>query len=173
MENSIFQKWWLLFLEGFFLALLGVLVLAWPMATLQIIVTLVGVYAFVVGVINIIKGVRLIGKSWESLALFIIGILAILLGILIFEYPGLYLATSIILVGIWFIIRGVYDIVAYSPFKAISVISGILGIIVGVLLLNKPIINGTALFWVLGLYALIVGAIYMGLSLKIRSLINE
>lgn len=173
MENSIFQKWWLLFLEGFFLALLGVLVLAWPLATLKIIVILIGIYALTVGIINIAKGVRLIGESWESAALIIIGLLAALVGILIFKYPGISVATGVILIGIWFILRGVYDIVAYSPFKAISVISGILGVIVGVLLLNKPIVTGTALFWVLGLYALIVGAIYMGLSLKIRSMAEE
>lgn len=169
--------WGVLLTRGILLMLLGIFILAWPGATLAVVVMLFAVYALIAGMVYLIKGIITLFEGWMGITSVLIGILGIVLGTYILRNPITSLVTYVVLIGIWFIIKGIIEI--FSPESEVagsrgwSVFLGCLTIIVGVMLLNQPIINGTMLFWVIGLYSLIAGPIIIVQALTVRSLIDN
>lgn len=175
MDRTIGERiWGLMLTRGILLLLLGIFILAWPGITLAIAVMLFALYLVIVGVVSIIHGILSIFEGWYGIAAVVLGLLATILGIYIFKNPAASLVTYVILLGIWLIIKGIIDI--FSPeykrgeSKAWSILIGALTIIAGILLLNQPIINGIALYWVVSLYAFIAGAIKIATAISFKSL---
>jgi uncharacterized membrane protein HdeD (DUF308 family) len=102
------------------------------------------------------------------------GIAAIVFGIIAFAYPGLALATLVILFGAWVFVDGVFRIVgaiggrASDPDWGFHLIIGILGIIVGVLTFRSPGITVLALVIYIAAWALMVGVAEIALAVKLR-----
>jgi uncharacterized membrane protein HdeD (DUF308 family) len=102
------------------------------------------------------------------------GICGIVFGVIAFAYPGLALATLVILFGAWVLIDGVFRIVgatagrASDPDWGFHLIVGILGILVGVLTFRSPGITALALVIYIAAWALMVGAVEIALAIKLR-----
>ena len=102
------------------------------------------------------------------------GIAGIVFGVIAFAYPGLALATLILLFGAWVLIDGVFRIVgatagrASDPDWGFHLIIGILGIVVGVLTFRAPGITTLALIIYIAAWALMIGAAEIALAIKLR-----
>jgi uncharacterized membrane protein HdeD (DUF308 family) len=102
------------------------------------------------------------------------GICGIVFGVIAFAYPGLALATLVLLFGAWVLIDGVFRIVgatagrASDPDWGFHLILGILGILVGVLTFRSPGITALALVIYIAAWALMVGAVEIALAIKLR-----
>ena len=102
------------------------------------------------------------------------GICGIVFGVIAFAYPGLALATLVLLFGAWVLIDGVFRIVgatagrASDPDWGFHLIVGILGILVGVLTFRSPGITALALVIYIAAWALMVGAVEIALAIKLR-----
>jgi uncharacterized membrane protein HdeD (DUF308 family) len=88
--------------------LFGILVLVWPGMSLGILVIFVGIWAIIIGVLQIMASVRHravpnSGWVWGIIG----GALAILFGILVLIRPGTGLVSIIWIVGIWAIVWGI------------------------------------------------------------------
>jgi len=164
--------WGIVLTKGIISLLLGIMVLVWPLATWDIILIIAAVYIMLMGILFMIGGIWSMTVGWEGIVGVILGILAFMLGIYILKNPGGMTLIGIYLLGLWLIIAGIYrmfadwDLVGDS--KALTIFVGIISILVGILLLQEPIVNGLIFYWVLGLFLLISGAIYIALSFKIK-----
>ena len=92
--------------------LFGILVLVWPGMSLGVLVIFVGIWAIIIGVLEIMvsirhRSVRNSGWVWGIIG----GALAILFGILVLIRPGTGLITIIWIIGIWAIVWGITLIV--------------------------------------------------------------
>ena len=92
--------------------LFGILVLVWPGMSLGILVIFVGIWAIIIGVLQIMASVRHravpnSGWVWGIIG----GALAILFGILVLIRPGAGLVSIIWIIGIWAIVWGITLIV--------------------------------------------------------------
>ena len=92
--------------------LFGILVLVWPRMSLGILVIFVGIWAIIIGVLQIVASVRHravpnSGWVWGIIG----GALAILFGILVLIRPGAGLVSIIWIIGIWAIVWGITLIV--------------------------------------------------------------
>jgi uncharacterized membrane protein HdeD (DUF308 family) len=102
------------------------------------------------------------------------GIAGIVFGVIAFAYPGLALATLILLFGAWVLIDGVFRIIgatagrASDPDWGLHLIIGILGIVVGVLTFRAPGITALALIIYIAAWALMIGAAEIALAIKLR-----
>ena len=102
------------------------------------------------------------------------GISGIVFGIIAFAYPGLALATLVLLFGAWVLIDGVFRIVgatagrASDPDWGFHLIIGILGIVVGILTFRAPGITALALIIYVAAWALMIGAAEIALAVKLR-----
>jgi uncharacterized membrane protein HdeD (DUF308 family) len=55
----------------------------------------------------------------------------------------------------------------------LTAIGGILGIVAGIIVLRYPIAGGLAYVWVLGLYALVAGSIYIALAIMTKGITGD
>ena len=92
--------------------LFGILVLVWPGMSLGVLVIFVGIWAIIIGVLEIMASIRHravpnSGWVWGIIG----GALAILFGILVLIRPGTGLVSIIWIIGIWAIVWGITLIV--------------------------------------------------------------
>ena len=94
------------------------------------------------------------------------GIVLIVLGVLLLTDPGITVVVLIQFLGIYWLIKGIFDIVSIFINHAgwgWKLFSGILGIIAGLIILNHPIwsplIIGATLVIMLGVLGIVMGGI--------------
>jgi uncharacterized membrane protein HdeD (DUF308 family) len=92
--------------------LFGILVLVWPGISLAILVIMVGVWAIITGVLQIMSSVRHravpdSGWVWGIIG----GALSILFGVVVLIWPGTGLVAIIWIIGIWAVVWGIILIV--------------------------------------------------------------
>ena len=81
------RYWWLLLVRGILLIVLGIMMLAWPQATVLVFAVLFAAYLLVDGVLEIVQGFEDRQAGQPSAGNFTIGILAIVFGIVVLVWP--------------------------------------------------------------------------------------
>jgi uncharacterized membrane protein HdeD (DUF308 family) len=162
--------WWLVLVEGIVLALLGLVLLVAPGASLSFLVWLLGIYLLIAGIFRII-GIFLDSSSWGwKLAA---GILCLIAGLAILTNPlwstTLVSTWLVILVGFLALLQGAAGlIVAFQGggwgMGALSV----LGILFGLFLVINPLIGVATLTLILAIVMLIggVGAVVQAFRMR-------
>ena len=94
------------------------------------------------------------------------GIAAIILGVLLLTNPGATVVILVQVLGIYWLIKGIFSIVSIfmdSTAWGWKLFIGILGIIAGIIVLQHPLLSplfvGAALVIILGIQGLIIGVI--------------
>jgi uncharacterized membrane protein HdeD (DUF308 family) len=162
--------WWLVLLEGIVAALLGLLLLFAPGATLLFLVQVLGLYLFIAGLFRII-GIFVDSSLWGlKLAA---GVLCILAGILVLRHPmwsGVLVPTVLVFyIGFLSIFQGGIGI--FLAFRGggwgIGVV-GALGILFGLILVSNPVIGVATLPLALGIFMLAGGVVAVGQAFRMR-----
>ncbi|MDB6112999.1 MAG: hypothetical protein JWR69_4749 [Pedosphaera sp.] len=172
--DRLTRNWWLLALRGVAAILFGVIAFIWPGITLIGLTFLFGAYALVNGVLafwaayNAPKGYpRFGGLIFE-------GVLSVAAGVLAFIWPGLTALSLLIIIGVWAIINGAIEIAAAIRLRKVIanewwlVLAGIVSVLFGLLILARPGAGALALVWWIGTFAIIFGALLIGLSFRMR-----
>ena len=104
LENlgSLLQRnWWLMLLRGLAAIGFGILVIAKPQISLQVLVYLFGVYVLVEGILGVALAIQ--GRneldSWGVLLLW--GLLGVAVGILAFSKPDLTALALLFYIALW------------------------------------------------------------------------
>src|SRR6266508_2270784 len=111
-------------------------------------------------------------RNWWVLV--IRGVCGIVFGVIALAYPGLALATLVLLFGAWVLVDGVFRIVgatagrASDPDWGFHLIVGILGVVVGFLPFRAPGITALVLIIYIAAWALMVGAAEIAFAIKLR-----
>lgn len=163
--------WTVEMVRGIALTLLGLAIVIWPQATLVAFVYIIAGFAIALGVVDIIRGIFTIGHNWAWVGSLLIGILAIVVGVLVFRYPVFSLMTFVYALGFYFVLSGILAL--FTPkdevgTRTLPVLYGILTIILGILLLANPVL-GFAFYWVAGIFALIAGPVDIAMAFHIRN----
>jgi uncharacterized membrane protein HdeD (DUF308 family) len=144
---------------------LGIVLLAWPKATLTIVAILIGASLVVAGLLRIIDGFTAHDASGgRRVAHVLIGLLAIIVGLYCIRHYHVTIAALAILVGLFWILHGIADIAAglfAGPFPArgLTVVAGILSLVAGLIVLFWPTISLTVLVVVIGIWLLVYGVL--------------
>jgi uncharacterized membrane protein HdeD (DUF308 family) len=101
------------------------------------------------------------------------GIAGILFGIIAFVWPGITLASLVLLFGAYALVDGVIHLVAtfrrrVSEPRWLLALEGIVGIAAGILTFLWPAITAIALTYLIGAWALVGGALRLGLMIGAR-----
>jgi uncharacterized membrane protein HdeD (DUF308 family) len=164
--------WWLVLLEGIALVILGGLLLANPASTTFVLIQFLGIYWLIKGIFEIVS-MFIDHRQW-GWKLFS-GILGIIAGIVILNHPLwatlLVPATLVWLLGFFGVIMGGISI--FQAFKGSGWgvgLLGVLSIIFGLYLLANTFISTLSFPWVLGIFALVGGAVMIWNSFKVKKL---
>jgi uncharacterized membrane protein HdeD (DUF308 family) len=162
--------------EGVFAILAGIAMLFWPGLTLVFLVVLFGIFVLVWGIVELIRSLLGMGRVkfwWLEL---IFSLLVIGLGVFLLRNTVISIAVVILLIGFTFIVRGIIDLlIAFfsknedRDIRTFLGISGVIGIIAGIIVLAQPVASGLAFVWIVGLYTIISGSVLIVRALKARS----
>jgi uncharacterized membrane protein HdeD (DUF308 family) len=162
--------WWLVLVEGIVVALLGLILLVAPGASLFFLVWLLGIYLLVAGIIRIV-GLFSDSSSWGWKL--IAGILCLIAGLAILSNPlwSTTLASTwlVILVGFLAMLQGAAGlVVAFQGGGWAMGALSVLGILFGLFLVINPLIGVATLTFILAIFMLIggVGAVVQALRMR-------
>ena len=102
------RSWWLAILEGIVGIADGVIALLFPVYAAGALVLIIGVWAIITGLLEIVAAIRLreqiTGELWMGLA----GLASILYGVVLFLFPGVGVLSLVWLIGGFAIVFGVF-----------------------------------------------------------------
>jgi uncharacterized membrane protein HdeD (DUF308 family) len=173
MAAILVGNWWALALRGVVAILFALIAFLWPGITAAALILLFGAYALVDGVFALIAGLRLARQHGRSAPLLIEGVLNILVGIIVFIWPGPTLIATVYLIAIWALITGIVLIAAGIALirhsgEWLLILGGIISVLLGIVLFFAPGAGIVALSWWLGVYALLFGIALLMTAFRIR-----
>lgn len=150
---------------GGWLVVCGVVLLAWPAATIRVVVLFVGLGAIGVGVHEL---VRVFGGARSKLGLWsgLIGLANLLGGIVVMIAPFVSLDAARLVVGVYWLVAGLIETVGSlarpdGRLERFSV--GVLSLAAAAAAL-VPAVPGTALVWLAGAWLVVVGLVVLALG---------
>lgn len=179
MISTIARNWWAMLIRGILALIFGILCFFYPMSALIVLVMFFGAYALVDGIFAIAAAIggATDGPPWWMLLLE--GIFGIIVGVLTFFMPGVTALTLVYLIAGWAIVTGVLQVIsAIRLRKEISgewllILGGVISVIFGVLIALFPGAGAlTIVIWI-GVYAVLMGILFIMLGLRLRSLKNR
>jgi uncharacterized membrane protein HdeD (DUF308 family) len=168
------HNWWSLALRGVVGILIGILTFAWPGITLDVLVLMFGVYAFLDGVFNLAGAWRYSRAHERWGVLLLEGIIGIGAGVVTFAWPAITAFTLVILIAVWAIITGIFEIAAAFRLRrhiAGEWLLGLLGVVsiaFGVMIIAAPLAGALVLAIWFGAYALVFGVLLTALAFRLR-----
>lgn len=154
--------------------LFGVLAVMWPGLTLLWLVALFAVYALVGGAVSVAAAVRNRSSDEDWWLILMLGMVGIGAGIVAMLNPNLTALVLVLIMGANALVTGILDIaVAIRLRKFIRdewllILAGIASIVFGVLVFLFPGAGALALVWLVSLYAVVTGALFLMLAFRLR-----
>ncbi len=161
--------------RGIAAILFGILTLVWPKLSLFALVIVFGVFAVISGITAVAAALRNTGEQGWGLLL-TQGILGILAGAIALVWPGITALAFLYLLAAWAILTGIMEIIAPLSFPmnggraVLSVLAGLVSIVFGVLIAAQPSSGLLAVVWLIGVYAIVFGIMYIAVYFQSRSI---
>jgi uncharacterized membrane protein HdeD (DUF308 family) len=156
------------------LLILGILMMVYPEPTLTIVVWLIGAAALFFGIFAVISFFTAKAEE-KNLGWLMLGLVGIAFGIIILVYPDMTVKFLMFLWGLWLIITGIVMLFAglmakdMKDTRWLMVLGGILSLVVGSIFVLNPYDGAVVLIWVIGLFTLIYGIIFVVLGIRLHS----
>jgi uncharacterized membrane protein HdeD (DUF308 family) len=173
MAHALAKNWWMLLLRGIAAIIFGLLALAWPGMTLLTLILFYGGYVLVDGVLAIVAAITG-GAPMPRWWLAIVGLLGIAAGLLTFLMPGLTAILLLYFIAGWAIATGVLQIIGAIRLRKeidnewLLILGGIVSVLFGAAMMAAPGAGALALITVIGIYAVIIGALLVALSFRLK-----
>jgi uncharacterized membrane protein HdeD (DUF308 family) len=170
------RNWWMLALRGVAAIIFGLIAWIWPGLTLSVLVLLFAAYVFIDGVVALVAAVRGAVGPGRWLPQLIEGIVGVGAGIVAVVWPGLTALALLYVIAVWAMVTGVIEILAAIELRReidnelLLGLAGLASVVFGILLIIFPGTGALTVTWLIGSYAILFGALLVGLALRLRSL---
>ena len=115
---------------------------------------------------------RLDEFRWARWMFVIVGFLCMVAGVIVLADPKNSLATIAVVIGIFLVIDGIVDVLVSLLFgtdrRALSVLIGVVGIVVGIILIRHPIHSVVAVALFVGLWLIVAGSVRLAWAIGER-----
>lgn len=169
------QRWWLFTVRGVVAILFGLGALAWPDATLLVLILLWGAYTFVDGAMMLYA--TLTNPRWPARwALGLVGVLGVVTGLVALFWPGITATALLLLIAVWALVTGVLQIVDAIRLRKVMtnewfyVVTGALTVLLGIILVLNPAAGALAFVITIGAFAILWGVVLVLFSLRLKQL---
>ncbi len=176
--RAVKALWWLVLIRGVLAVVFGLYALFSPEAALLTLVLVYGFYAIMDGVAALAVGFRHRKTShwgWHVAQ----GVVSLIAGVIALFWPGPTIFALVLIIAVWSIVLGVSQIIeAFTARKHGSsswvwlLIGGIVAIVFGITLLASPAAGALTLLWVIGLFALVFGVVYIVWAFRLRQAVQ-
>ncbi len=173
--EQLARNWSWIALRGAAAVIFGVLALAWPGATLYVLVLVWGAYALAEGVFALIAAFKVRDRGRPMWSLVAIGILGILAGVVAFLWPGVTALMLLMFIAVWAFFMGIFQIVAAVRLRKeiqhewLLGLSGALAVIFGAVMMANPAEGALAVIWVIAAYTIVFGVLLIVAAFRLRN----
>lgn len=170
------SNWSILLVNGLIAILFGLLALIVPIATILTLTIYLGLIILLGGLILFYISYRNLKAKKTYLLLMTEAILSIIIGAVIAFYPSISLQIFLVMIGIWATIIGLFQIIISVRMKSkvsnhgMFTLNGVITLVFGLLLFFNPQGTLVALFYVIGVLAVIAGILLIYLGIKVRGI---
>jgi uncharacterized membrane protein HdeD (DUF308 family) len=138
--DDLEKVWWLLLVDGIISLVIGFLVLSWKEQSLFVLAYFLGAWLCVVGVIQLISGIRAFSTRWPYA---LTGVVALGAGIATLVWPHVTLFVLAMILGWTLLLWGIFDVVGASlrhevPHWWIGLIKGVVLFALGIWAVRHP-----------------------------------
>lgn len=169
------NNWWAFLIRGILALIFGIVAVFFPAAAFLALVLVFGAFAFIDGVFALVAAFTSNAKSENWWWLILEGIVGLAIGILTIVQPAAMGEAWLILIAAWAVITGILEIITAIRLRKIIVgefwliLGGVLSVVFGIIVAFYPSAGAFAIGLLIGLYAILFGAIFVALGLKLRS----
>lgn len=169
--------WWDMLLLGAISIIFGLLLFFMPGLSIAVFVMLFGFYAIAVGLLLLLQTVTVKDGYWWARLLG--SVVAFAAGAAVFLWPGISALSLLYVVALYFIFTGILQVISSIALSRafrgewLYVISGIISVIVGVLLMLRPLTGAIAMAQTIGIFAIAYGILIGVLALKLQGTISR
>jgi len=175
MDEHHVIKWKSMIGLGVLSALVGIFVLFLPSFAATLFVVIAGISILILSGILLAEGLFIDTEGMSKWAVFGLGIIGILIGLVAIVQPSWLILAAGIVFGIYLIIFGIAEVVVGMSIhdddmiRSVVIVMGVASIILGVLILLNPAMTIGILAWLIGLFLLIFGMIRVAHGFALRS----
>lgn len=166
--------WWLIVGIGVLGIIAGVLALVWPHATLLLVALTFGIFLLFIGAGDLVAAFGAKDSSGAARFFFgVLGVLAIVAGIILIIHPDSSLLTAAWVLGLWFAISGVVQLVQgfSNPIgRGFNIVFGLIGLIAGVIVLVNPGVGIVTLILIVSISFIVRGAVAIAVGLTVKKI---
>jgi len=156
---NLAKEWWLYAILGVVSLVCGILALVYPGITLLALGVILGFYLILGGVVALLDAIM--GDAASRVLSAIIGVLALLAGLVCLRRPGESLLAIVVVVGIYLVVAGVVGLVraiANSEDRGLALLVAVLDLVLGILILSLPKLSLGTLAVLVGISLIVRGA---------------
>ncbi len=171
------QVWYWPVIRGVLAILFGIIALAWPDKTAAVVIWVIGIFAVVDGIVEIVEGIRRRGTGNGTAFLVTMGVLSLAVGIVLLVWPGKTAEVLVWIIGFWAVVYGLFQTVASLDLRKVpgsgwgwGVFAGLLGLVFGLLVLFNVDAGLVSIVWILAIFAILWGVMLIAFGIQIRSL---
>jgi uncharacterized membrane protein HdeD (DUF308 family) len=174
--HEMAQSWWLVLLKGMVLLALGLVFLVWPAKSVVTVTVFIGLLLTFDGLFGVLSGLlssRNEDHRWSSV---IQGLIAIALGLAVFNWPKITLGFLIFVLAAWMLVIGIFTVATAISLRKemygnwlISAM-GLFALLLSLVLFTNP--AGTVVFLsvIYGVVTLITGIFTIALAMDLKKL---
>ncbi len=161
-------------LRGLLALVFGIAALFFPQAAFLSLVLVFGAFALVDGIFTIVAAFTSNAKSENWWWLILEGAFGILIGVLTLIQPAAMGQAWLWLIAVWAIVTGVFEIITAIRLRKLiegelwMILAGLASVGFGILVFVYPGSGAFAVGFIIGIYAIIFGAMLVALSLGLR-----
>jgi uncharacterized membrane protein HdeD (DUF308 family) len=171
---NLTQNWWLVVLRGVLAILFGLAALFMPGLAWLSLLLLFGTYAILDGVFAMLSGLISSKFSRRWWVFLLEGLVSVIAGVVAVVRPDIASVVLVLIIALWAVFTGILEIAAAIRLRReitnewMLGFSGFVSIALGVLLFFQPAAGGLIVTLMIGAYALIFGATWVGLGVRLR-----
>jgi uncharacterized membrane protein HdeD (DUF308 family) len=172
MMKDVADHWGLVVVMGVLSIALGALAIVYPGATIVTVSIFFAAWLFVSGIFYLIGSFTRDGDTGSRVLTAILGVLSIIVGWTLLRTPFQSVEVFIFVIGIFFLIQGVMTFIGAFARKAgrnWGILSGLLGIIAGLIVLTYPISSAVTLALIAGIWLIILGIMQVVAGIQLRN----
>jgi len=164
------SQWWVLLIDGILTILFGIAAILLPGLTLLVLVYLFGAYALVDGIFTIVAAFQQRKVNSEWWWTLIEGIAGVIVGLLVFFWPGVTSLVMFYLIAAWAFVTGIFALAAGLLSRSwLAVLGGFLWVVLGIIFFAHPVAGILSILWLLGVFAIVIGVVQVVHAFQVRS----
>jgi uncharacterized membrane protein HdeD (DUF308 family) len=171
------RGWWAMALRGLLGIVIGLVAIAFPGATLAVLLALIGAYFFVDGVFALVATFQAARQERTWWPYLLEGVVSIAIGILAFNRPTALAFGVLLLVAVRCFVTGGVEIATAVEMRRETGrsewtlwLAGLLSVVFAALIIARPRAGVATLVWLLGFYALFFGIVVTASAFRLKGL---